>query len=214
MKFFVTEKQRLRRAKEKEVASQLAAKEEEEEELEERRRSLLIDSKWFRRLSDYVAQIPSPSPALKRRILALKDTPPSVLRKELAKAKEETRAWQEKAIARRLGSWEVKRKLEKKKPEELTETRPREMTRQEEKAEVKSEETIVKLIPSLIKQRKNKRLIPSEEELRNIERKRRLQMWNLLKQKVKEYDEEHPYYPRISTALARMDLDETLDKRD
>ncbi|KAK1130138.1 hypothetical protein K0M31_019822 [Melipona bicolor] len=212
------EKQRLRRAKEKEVASKLAA-EEEEEELEERRRSFLIDSKWFRRLSDYVAQIPSPSPALKRRILALKDTPPSVLGKELAKAKEETRAWQEKAIARRLGSWEVERKLEKKKPEEtLTETRPRETTRQEQEEEVevfKSEETIVKLTPSLIKQRKSKRLILSEEELRNIEKQRRLQLWNQLKQKVKEYDERlSPYYPRISAALARTDSDETLDKRD
>ncbi|XP_043519799.1 dynein intermediate chain 3, ciliary-like [Frieseomelitta varia] len=206
------EKRRIRRAKKKEIASKLAKEEEEEVVVAERRRSFVIDNKWFRRLTDYVAQIPSPSPALRRRILALKDTPPSVLQKELAEAKEEARVWQERAIAKRLGSWDVERKLERKK---LTEPRPQDTTRQEreEEAEIKSEESTSTIItlPTKISRR---RLPPTEEELRKIEEEKRLQLWNLQKQKMKKYDKRHPYYPRISAALARMHSDETLDKRD
>lgn len=183
--------------------------------LAERRRSLVIDNKWFRRLSDYVAQIPSPSAALRRRILALKDTPPRMLQKELAEAKEVARAWQERAIARRLGSWDVDRKLGTRKAE----TRPQETTRQEqeEEAEIKSEEstsaTIVARLthPTKISRR---RFVPTEEELRKMEEEKRLELWNLQKQKVKKYDKRHPYYPRISAALAPIHSNETLDKRD
>ena len=196
----------------------------EEKELEGKRRSFTIDGKWFRRLTDYVVQIPSPSPALRRRILALKDTPPSVLRGELAKAKEEVRAWQERAIARQLGFWHVERKLEKKKPEKLTEAKPQETTRleqQEQQREVEKKMAIKPEESRLLTRvpRKDKRLVLTEEELRMIEKKKRAQQWNLLKRKVKEYDEllrreRELYYPRISAAYAQMYADETLDEQD
>lgn len=194
------------------------------EESAEKSRSFIIDNKWFRRLTDYIVQIPQPSRAFKRKILALKNTTPNVLRRELIEAKKEIRAWQETAIARKLASWAVERKLEKelkKLPEIKLETTEE---RQEEAEEhlIKTDESVVEFgkkndtnIHPKKSLRKFKKLKLTEEEIEMEKKEKQMELWNLLKQKVQEYDEQHSrkvFYPRISTAFVRMYSEETLDE--
>ncbi|XP_068983669.1 dynein intermediate chain 3, ciliary-like [Bombus flavifrons] len=194
------------------------------EESPEKSRSFIIDNKWFRRLTDYIVQIPQPSRAFKRKILALKNTPPNVLRKELVEAKKEIRAWQETAIARKLASWAIERKLEKE-PKKLPEIKLETMEERQEEAEehlIKTDESVVEFgkkndtkIHPKKSLRKFKKLRLTEEEIEIEKKEKQMELWNLLKQKVQEYDEQHSrkvFYPRISTAFVRMYSEETLDE--
>ncbi|XP_017758642.1 PREDICTED: trichohyalin-like [Eufriesea mexicana] len=195
------------------------------DDVPEKSRSFIMDNKWFRRLTDYIIHIPVPSPAARRKILAAKNTPPNVLRRELQEAKKEIRAWQEKALAKKLSSWAIERKLKVRAEtptEDKSEAKKETVEDEEAKehvAKVEKTKRIVRPAVTVKKQpslRRSKKLKLTEDDIELQKKEEQMEFWNILKKKVKQYDEQHQQvqsYPRISAAYPKASLEE-LPKRD
>nr|XP_034180598.1 dynein intermediate chain 3, ciliary-like isoform X3 [Osmia lignaria] len=186
--------------------------------LPEKVRSSLIQDKLFRKLTTQLDEIPDLSPANKRRMLTLKNAPPNVLRKELQIAKEEVRAWQERVLAGNLSSWIIERKLEEKtskkiEAEEKKEPKPEPSSKQISELSMKKKPSMSK--DSLFGRKRSMKKRKTMEHMKEIEAQRQQELWNRLKQKVKEHDEKdllEMKYPRISAALVKTSS-EDLQKR-
>ncbi|XP_043793745.1 dynein intermediate chain 3, ciliary-like isoform X1 [Apis laboriosa] len=193
---------------EEKLKQKLEEKRKEEERLKEdaidRTSPFMIDNKWYKRLTDYIIQIPPPTRAFKRKILMMKNAPPYVLHKELTKAKKELRDWQERAIAKKLSTWTVQQKLLAPPVKVL-----KEVLDEDEKS-IKSDDLREKE-PSYIakrtvekKVRPSKKLEPTKEELEEKKKQEQMEMWNLMKQKVSKFDVMKKwFYPRISAILVQ-----------
>ncbi|KOC61090.1 Dynein intermediate chain 3, ciliary [Habropoda laboriosa] len=181
------------------------------EEEPERRKSTALENKLFRRITDYIADIPQPSRAMKKRIFTLKDAPPIVSRGELEEAKKEMRVWREKALARKLSSWTVEKKLAvkserkieaKREPEEPEEAAKPVSEVKDPKRPVQSDQFLRKARRS---RKKSRRLRLTKEDIKEQEEEDKKKRWKMLKHKMKQYDEPHKHkrYPRISAAFVR-----------
>lgn len=190
------------------MKQKLEEKRKEEERLKEdaidRTSPFMVDNKWYKRLTDYIIQIPPPTRAFKRKILMMKNAPPYVLHKELTKAKKELRDWQERAIAKKLSTWTVQQKLLAPPVKVL-----KEVLDEDEKS-IKSDDLREKE-PSYIakriiekKVRPLKKPEPTPEELEEKKKQEQMEMWNLLKEKVSKFDiRKKRFYPRISAILVQ-----------
>ncbi|XP_026666893.1 dynein intermediate chain 3, ciliary-like [Ceratina calcarata] len=211
-----------KKAKENEreaMAEMKADDEEKEQETLARSKSFVVDNKSFRQLSDYIAQIPQPPRAVRRRILEAKDAPPRILRKELSLAKKEMRAWQESATARTLTTWANEEKLEARIPKKIEIVVDAEHDSEKSTAlldDVQRDAKKLDARPVFAKKRarirKAKKPVLTEEDIERIKEEKQKKLWRKLKQKVKRFDEQHKEqkvsYPRISAAFVRTSSDE------
>lgn len=169
---------------------------------------MILYDKWYRRLTEYVDQIPDRSPVFKRKMLLLKELPPSVLRVELQEAKREIRAWQDLAIARKLSSWKIAAKLKLTLPEEPKikfEEAPTELESETKVSQIEKRKQLRAKHLNKKPVRRGKKVKLTDEEIEKKEREERLkELWTTLKQKVKLFElRQKPTFPRISAAYPR-----------
>ncbi|CAK9811867.1 Dynein axonemal intermediate chain 2 [Anthophora quadrimaculata] len=182
------------------------------------RRSTSLEDKLFRRITDYIADIPQPSRAMKKRIFMLKDALPVVSRGELEEAKKEMRAWREKALAGKLSSRTVVKKLamktEKKtesKRESVSEEAAKHISDAEEPKRLPGSDKSVRSVR--ISRKKSRRLRLTQEDIKKQEEEETKKRWKLLKHKMRQYDDPHKpkQYPRISAAFMRTHSEEEIE---